>query len=81
MRADALANITHNFKTLQCTWHEAFDVVRSAEMKARIQGVCSMMYYFYCNILGENLSSSLQNKIIPAAEGQQIAQMTVLTMH
>ena len=59
-------------------------------MKARIQGVSAQMCkfdYFYGCVLGklilkhaDNLSSTLQHKNLPAAEGQKIAMMTVQTM-
>ncbi len=87
MRADALKSILVNFGTLQETWEDAVVVVKDSETKARIRGVSVMMStfnYLFGNVLGEmllkhtdNLSKTLQDK---AAEGQQIAKMTVLTI-
>ena len=90
VKADALASIMSNFEALQITWEEAVDVVSDTEVKARIRGVSAVMStfdYLYGNVLGEmllkhadNLSSTLQHKTISAAEGQQVAQMTVQTL-
>ena len=90
VKADALASIMSNFEALQNTWEEAVDVVSDTEVKARIRGVSAVMStfdYLYGNVLGEmllkhadNLSSTLQQKTISAAEGQQVAQMTVQTL-
>lgn len=87
VKAKALGSIMCNFETLQRTWEEALEVVNDTETKARIRGVSAMMSafdYMYGNMLGEmllkhadNLSSTLQHKTLSAAEGQEIAQMTV----
>lgn len=90
VRAEALASIISNFACLQGTWEEAVEVVRDTETKARIRGVSAVMntfdFLFGC-MLGEmilkhsdNLSSTLQNKSLSAAEGQCIAQMTIGTL-
>ncbi len=90
VRADALASVTSNFQVLQQTWEESIEVVSDSETKARIRGVSSVMStfdYLFGNMLGEmllknadNLSRSLQIKTLSAAEGQQIAKMTVQTL-
>ena len=71
-------------------WDEAIVVVKDSESKARIHGVSSQMKTFdhlYGNALGElmlrhsdNMSRTLQNKSLSAAEGQQAAKMTVRTI-
>ena len=90
VRADSLSSIISNYEILQSTWQEAIAAARDTETKARIQGVSSQMTtfdYWYGNILGEmilrhtdNLSSTLQKSSLSAAEGQQVAQMTVATI-
>ena len=62
----------------------------NTETKARIQGVSAQMKFFkflFGVMLGElilrhtdNLSRTLQHKIISAAEAQEIARMTVRTL-
>lgn len=90
VRADSLLSITRNYDTLQNTWEEAIAVVKDSESKAWIHGVSAQMKkfdYLYGNTLGElvlrhsdNLSRTLQNKSLSAAEGQQAAKMTVQTI-
>ena len=84
-----LASILCNFESLQSTWDEAVRATHDTETKARIQGVAIQMKtfnYVFGNMLGElilrhsdNLSSTLQHKSLSAAEGQQVAHMTVQT--
>ena len=62
-------------------------ITRDTEAKVRIQGISAQMRTFefiYGCVLGElilrhtdNLSSTLQHKSMSAAEGQEIARMTV----
>ena len=90
VKADSLASIIANYEVLQETWQEAVLVTKDTEAKARIQGVASQMQTFnfiFGTMLGEmilrhadNLSSTLQHKSMSAAEGQQIAAMTVETL-
>ena len=90
VRADSLASIISNYDALQSTWEEAIDVTHDTEAKARIHGVSAQMKtfnYLYGAILGEiilkhtdNLSSTLQHKTPSAAEGQQVATMTIATL-
>ena len=90
VRANALSSVMDNFEVLEQTWEEAVDVVHDSETRARIRGVsvvmCSFKYIFG-NLLGEcllkhadNLSSTLQHSSFSAAEGQQVARMTVETI-
>ena len=72
------------------TWDEAIEVVKDTESKARIQGVRAQMKTFnflFGTVLGEmvlrhtdNLSRTLQDKALSAAEGQQVADMVVRTL-
>lgn len=90
VRADALTSILQNFEALQETWEEAVEVVCDTETKARIRGVSAAMKTFdflFGVMLGEiilrhtdNLSRTLQQRSISAAEGQQVAQMTFGTL-
>ena len=90
VRADSLASIINNFEVLQSTWISALQVTRDTEVKARIQGVSAQMKSFqflFGVMLGElvlrhtdNLSRTLQHKTFSAAEGQEIARMTVKTL-
>ena len=90
VRADSLTSVISNFDTLQSTWEEALTVTTDTEAKARIRGISAQMRtfeFFFGAVLGEmilrhtdNLSSTLQHKTISAAEGQEIARMTVETL-
>ena len=90
VRANALSSVMDNFEVLDQTWEEAVDVVHDSETRARIRGVSSVMCsfkYVFGNLLGEcllkhadNLSSTLQHSSFSAAEGQQVARMTVETI-
>ena len=90
VKAEALSSILTNFEVLQDTWEEAVEVVKDTEAKARIRGVSTQMKtfdYLFGNVLGElilkhadNLSSTLQHTSLSAAEGQQVAHMTVETL-
>ena len=87
VRAEALSSIINNYKVLQHTWEEAVEVVQDTDTKARIHGVASTFEYIFGNLLGQmvlkhadNLSSTLQNKSLSAADGQQIAKMTIETL-
>ena len=87
VRADSLASVITNYETLQSTWEEGLTITQDTEAKARIRGISVQMRIFdfiYGCILGElilqhtdNLSSTLQHKSMSAAEGQEIARMTV----
>ena len=91
VKANSLASIIGNYEGLQCTWEETVLVTEYTESKARIRGVSAQMKTFsfvYGAILGEmilrhadNLSSTLQHKSMSAAEGQQVALMTVQTVN
>ena len=90
VKADGLKSIITNFEALQLLWECSLATVKDQEMRARIYGVKSCMQSFdflFGVILGElllrhsdNLSRTLQSPKISAAEGQQIASMTLKTL-
>ena len=90
IRADSLASVIDNYDVLLLIWEEAFSICKDTECKSRIQGVSFVMKTFnfvFGAMLGElilrhadNLSSTLQNKSLSAAEGQLVASMTVETL-
>lgn len=85
-----LFSIISNYSALLSTWDEAIEAVKDTESKARIQGVKAQMKTFdflFGVTLGEmvlrhtdNLSKTLQDKSFSAAEGQQVANMVLLTL-
>ncbi len=90
VRADSLTSVIGNFELLQRTWEEALTITAETEAKARIRGVSAQMRtfeFFYGVVLGEmilrhtdNLSTTLQHNTLSAAEGQEIARMTIETL-
>lgn len=90
VRAQALQSIITNYEPLQMLWEESLTFVKDTEMKSRIQGVATCMEsfdFFFGASLGElllrhsdNLSKALQSTSMSAAEGQKIAEMTVITL-
>ncbi len=89
-QTEALKSIINNYEVLQELWIEAVQIVKDTDMKARINGVASQMKnfdYFYGVHLGDlihrhsdNLSKTLQKTDISAAEGQEVASMTLKTL-
>lgn len=90
VRADSLFSVISNYSALLSTWDEAIEAVKDTESKARIQGVKAQMKTFdflFGVTLGEmvlrhtdNLSKTLQDKSFSAAEGQQVANMVLVTL-
>ena len=90
VRADSLASILETFQALQETWQESIEVAHDTETKARIGGVEAQMNtfdYLFGTMLGhmvlrhtDNLSRALQDKGLSAAEGQQVARMSLETL-
>lgn len=87
VRADSLESIVANYTHLQEAWVEAKAVARDTETKARIIGVEARMKEFnfiFGVLLGElilrhtdMLNQTLQKKSMSAAEGQEVARMTI----
>ena len=90
VRAQALQSIITNYEALQELWSQSIDIVRDADMRSRIHGVSMHMKsfdFFFVLMLGEfilkhsdNLSKTLQNVDVSAAEAQKVAEMTVSTL-
>ena len=90
VRAGSHLSIIKNYSVLLDTWDEALEATKETEAKARIHGVCAQMRTFqflFGTVLGEmilrhtdNLSQTLQNDHISAAEGQVVASMVVNTL-
>lgn len=90
VRAKALQSILANYEVLQVLWNESLEFVRETEMRSRIIGVSACMKsfdFFFGASLGElllshsdNLSKTLQSSTMSAAEGQKVADMTVITL-
>ena len=80
-------SVIDNYEVLLGVWEEAQRGHLDGEMKAPIVGVETLMHSFdflFGVFLGElilrhsdNLSKTLQHKTLSAAEGQQIARLTV----
>ena len=72
------------------TWVEALEATKDTEAKAHIQGVCAQMKtldFFFGTVLCEmvlrhtdNVSKTLQGKVMSAAEDQEVANMVVRTL-
>ena len=87
VRVASLESIRLNYETLEATWEEALAVVRESEVKARINGVASIMKTFdflFGLMLAErilkhtdNLSKTLQTSSMSAVEARSIAKSCV----
>ena len=85
-----MKSIVYNYNVLNELWAESLEHVKDTEMKARIQGVAAQMVkfdYFFGISLGQlilqhsdNLSKTLQEVDMSAAEGQAVTAMTVSTL-
>ena len=90
VRGDSLESILENYEELMNLWEWSLEYVDDAEMSARIEGVRTVMktydFIFGC-CLGklilkqtDNLSRTLQNPALSAAQGQEVAKMVVDTL-
>ena len=87
VRAGSLQSVIDNYEILLLVWREALEGSLDGEMCACIIGVEAQMTRFdflFGICLGslllhhsDNLSSTLQHKTMSAAEGQQVANLTV----
>lgn len=90
VRAKAFRSVLDNYAALQETWDEAIEIVKDTETKARIGGISAQMKtftFFFGVTLGElllrhcdNLSYTLQKTDISAAQGQEVADLTLKTI-
>ena len=87
VRGNSLQSVLDNYAALQDTWEVTLEGRLDTEMKSRVLGVRAQMEtfdFFYGVYLGklvlkhaDNLSRTLQNPTISAAEGQRVAELTV----
>ena len=87
VRAASLQSVLDNYEVLFGVWSDALDSKLNGEMRARIIGVDTHMHAFVFLLGGslgnlllrhtDNLSKSLQQKSLSAAEGQKLAKLTV----
>ncbi len=90
VRGESLSRIISNYSFLQTTFEECKDLTNDTEMKSRIIGTISQMQsfdFFFGTMLAElilkhsdNLSRTLQHAHLSAAEGQEVAKLTVETL-
>lgn len=90
VRGDALESILEHWATLNELWDECLDTQLDPDVKARIIGAKAQMSKFallfgihLCKKLlkiTDNLSRTLQKQSLSAAEGQNIAAKTVITL-
>ena len=86
----SLSNVIKNHAVFQELWPEFLDCTKDTETKARILGVEAQMKtfnYLFGVLLGEIfhkntdiLSRTLQHQHLSAAEGQNVASLTVKTL-
>ena len=90
VRAESLKSILNNYKVLQDLWDTALETGLDAEVRSRVTGVKAQMekFSFFFGVYigelvlghGDNLSKTLQSKVISAAEAQKVAKLTVTTL-
>jgi len=90
VRGAAVVSILDNYGTLMKLWNECLETRLEADVKCRIIGVktqmCEYKVFFglqlSAKILGitDNLSKALQQQSMSAAEGQEIADISVQTL-
>ena len=90
VRAEAMHSIIMNYDVLMELWEWSLKNCSDTDMKARIRGVSAHMErfdFFFGLCLGQcilqhadTLSQTLQKKDISAAEGQEVAGLTVTTL-
>ena len=90
VRGEALVSVLNNFNELMDLWVWSLEVLHDTEMKARVRGVMAHMPTFdfvYACLLGtmllkqtDNLSRTLQDPKMSAAEGCAIAQDVIKTI-
>jgi len=90
VRGESLSSIVSNYAILQDTFEQSINEVTDTEIKSRIIGVSAQMTsfeYLFGTLLGEcilrnidNLSKTLQNPEMSAAEAQDIVKLTTSTL-
>ena len=87
VRGEVLESIMNNHGDLMDLWERSLEITRESDMKARIIGVRAQMeqfsFFFGCHLGSkllkqtDNLSATLQNKELSAAEAQELATYVV----
>ena len=90
VRASSLESILSNYEVFQAFWEEVKDIAPDADARTRITGVQFQMTtfnYLFGTTLGElilkhtdNLSKTLQNPKLTAADAHSIAELTCSTL-
>ena len=90
VRGDALQSILDHWSTLCHLWDQCLDTLLDPDAKARVIGVkaqmsgYSLLFGFHLSktilMHTDNLSRTLQKQSMSAAEGQEIAKLTVVTL-
>ena len=83
VRAASLESIRQNYPTLFATWEEA-DVVKQANVKARITAKMKEFAFLFCLMLAENLlkhcdnlSRTIQSSSMPAVEARRLSELCI----
>jgi hypothetical protein len=90
VRGESLSRIITNYSFLQTAFEQCKDLAADTEMKSRIIGTLAQMrsFDFFFGIMlaelilkhSDNLSRTLQHAHLSAAEGQEVAKLTVQTL-
>ena len=90
VRGDPLAAFIDNYSELMDLWDRSLQATSETEMKSRLQGVRGVMstfqFLFSCSLgkiilkKTDNLSKTLQNPSMSAAQGQKIAHLVIETL-
>ena len=90
VRNETFRSITENYIALLELWDTILQDKIDSEVRARVNGVCSQMnsfdYFFGVRLIHsilrhtDNLSKTLQHTMLSAAEGQELAKKTVITL-
>ena len=90
MRASSSESILSNYEVFQAFWEEVKDIAPDADARTRITGVqfhMTTFNYLFGTTLGElilkhtdNLSKTLQNPKLTAADAHSIAELTCSTL-
>ena len=90
VKGDAIASILNNYEALKQLWLEYLDSKLDPDVKGRIIGVRAQMQCFDLVFgldlsmkmlkITDNLSTTLQSSSMSAADGQEVAELTVRTL-
>ena len=90
MRGDSIESILMNYNSLNVVWEESLETNLQPDIKGRVIGEQAQMQQFsllfglkLCERIlkvTDNLSKTLQNKSLSAAEVQHVTELTVTTL-